>query len=233
MSAEFCPSITQPVVPKTGHAKEEPKIQMHERTGAWLGWQCRTWPSPALSLSGNGGMVSKLDCLDSQSVVRYLLQGFAGDSPKKAPQTDRYKREFAQWARQHSQRKVRFWHRKMWSDESWLCIYHVDGRIRVWRRHGKDYNQNCVQPRAQALGGSVMVSGMVSYEHKTPLSTVHGNLSATRCRDEILDITARPHSQQFQAEQPIIMDDNAVLIGHALWTLIKCGTTSITCGPFY
>ena len=80
MSAEFCPSITKPVVPKTGHAKEEPKIQMHERTGSWLGWQCRTWPSPALSLPGNGGMVSKLDCPDSQSVVRYLLQGFAADS---------------------------------------------------------------------------------------------------------------------------------------------------------
>ena len=72
----------KPAVPKTGHAKEEPKIQIHERTGSWLGWQCRTWPSPALSLPGNGGMVSKLDCPDSQSVVRYLLQGFAADSPE-------------------------------------------------------------------------------------------------------------------------------------------------------
>ena len=54
-----------------------------------------------------------------------------------------------------------------------------------------------------------MVWGMMSYEHKTPLSTVHGNLNATWCRDEILDITVRPHFQQFQAEQPIFMDDNA------------------------
>ena len=49
----------------------------------------------------------------------------------------------------------------------------------------------------------------MSYEHMTPLSTVHGNLNATRCREEILDITVRPHFQQFQAEQPIFMDDNA------------------------
>ena len=82
MSAEFCPSMTKPVVPKTGHAKEEPKRQMHERTGSWLGWQCRTGPSPALSLPGNGGIVSKLDCPDSQSVVNYLLQGFTADSPE-------------------------------------------------------------------------------------------------------------------------------------------------------
>ena len=112
-------------------------------------------------------------------------------------------------SRQHSQRKVRFWHRKMWSDESRFCLYHVDGRIRVWRRHGKDCNQNCVQPGAHALGGSVMAWGMISYEHKTPLSTVHGNLNSTRCRDDILDITVRPHFQEFQAEQPIFMDENA------------------------
>ena len=54
-----------------------------------------------------------------------------------------------------------------------------------------------------------MVWGMMSYEHKTPLATVDGNLNATRYRDEILDITVRPHFQQFQAEQPIFMDDNA------------------------
>ena len=97
------------------------------------------------------------------------------------------------------------------NEESRFWLYQVDGRVRVWQRHGLDYNQDCVQPRPQAFGRSVMIWGMTSYEHKTPLTTVHGNLTGTGYRDEILDVTVRPHFQQFQAEQPIFMNDNARL----------------------
>ena len=50
--------------------------------------------------------------------------------------------------------------------------------------------------------------GMMSYEGKTPLTIVQGNLSGARYQDEILDVIVRPHFQQFQAERPIFMDDN-------------------------
>ena len=50
---------------------------------------------------------------------------------------------------------------------------------------------------------------MMSYERKSPLTTVHGNLNGTRYQDEILDVIVRPHFQQFQAEQPVFMNVNA------------------------
>ena len=53
--------------------------------------------------------------------------------------------EHVLWAWQHSQRNERFWRCIRWSDKSRFCLYHVDIRIRVWRRRGKDYNQGCVQ----------------------------------------------------------------------------------------
>ena len=65
------------------------------------------------------------------------------------------------------------------------------------------------QGHRHLIGGSVMVWGMMSYQRKTPLTTVHGNLNGTRYQDEILDVVVRPHFQQFQAEQPIFTDDNA------------------------
>ena len=200
---------------QTGSAKDRPRQGRTKNTNVWedrvlarMAMQNMTKSSSQLAREWGHGLQTWL----SRFTVSHQISsaGIRSRQPRKqAPLTVRHKRECAQWARQQSQRKIRFWHRKIWSDESRFCLYHIDGRIRVWRRHGKDYNQNCVQPRAQALGGSVMVWGMMSYEHKTPLSRVHGNLNATRCRDEILDITVRPHFQQLQAEQPIFMDGNA------------------------
>ena len=51
--------------------------------------------------------------------------------------------------------------------------------------------------------------GIMSYKRKTPLTTAQGNLNGVRYQDEILDVIVRPHFQQFQAERPIFMDDNA------------------------
>ena len=99
-------------------------------------------------------------------------------------------------------------HKVEWSI-SILLLPCYDGHICVWWWHGEDYNQDCVQSKPQAFGGSLMVWGMVSYERKTPLTTVHGNLNGTRYQDEILDVIVRPYFQHFQAEQPIFTDDNA------------------------
>ena len=198
---------------QTGSAKDRPRQGRTKNTNAW---EDRVLARMAMQNMTSSQLAREwghgLQTWSSRFTVSHQVSsaGIRSRQPRKqAPLTVRHKRECAQWAWQQSQRKVRFWHCKMSSDESWFCLYHVDGRIRLWRRHGKENNQNCVQPRAQALGGSVMVLGMMSYEHKTPLSIAHGNLNATRCRDEILDITVRPHFQQFQAEQPIFMDDNA------------------------
>ena len=200
---------------QTGSAKDRPRQGRPKKTNARedraltrMAIRNRTKSSSQLAREWGHRLHTRLSRF---TVSRRLsAAGIRSRRPRKqAPLTARHNRERVLWARQHIQRNVRFWRRIRWSDESRFCLYHVDGRVRVWRRRGEEYNQNCVQPRPQAFGGSVMVWGMMSYEHKSPLTTVHSNLNVTRYRDEILDVTVRPHFQQFQAEQPIFMDDNA------------------------
>ena len=208
MSAEFCPSIAKLEVLKIGHrhGRSNKTNAREDRVLVRMAIQNRAKSSSRLAKSWGHRLQIRLSRF---TVSRQLsAAGIRSRRPRKrAAVTVGHKRECVQWAQQHDQRNVRIWSRIRWSDESRFCLYHVDGRIRVWRRRGEDYNQDCAQPRPHAFGGSVTVSGNISYEHKTPLTTVHGNLNGTNYRDEILDVTVRP--QQFQAEQPIFMDDNA------------------------
>ena len=77
---------------QTGSAKDRPrqgrpKRQMRERTVPWLGWQYGTRPSPALSLPGNGSIVSILDCRDhSQSSV--ICHRYSQQTTQKTSSTD-------------------------------------------------------------------------------------------------------------------------------------------------
>lgn len=66
----------------------------------------------------------------------------------------------------------------------------------------------CVQPRVQARGGTVMVWGGFSHDHRLPLQIVDGNLNGVRYRDELLDTVVRPHFQANAGQRPILMDDN-------------------------
>ena len=208
---------------QTGSAKDRPRQGRPKKTNAWedrvlaqMTIQNRTKSSSQLAREWGHRLHTQLSRF---TVSRWLsATRICSRQPRKqAPLTVRHKREHVQWAQQYSQRNVWFWHRIMWHDESWFCLYHVDGRNRVWQWCGEGYNQDCVQPRPQAFGGSVMVWGMMSYEHKNPLTKVHGNLNGTSYRDEILDITVRPHFQQFQVEQPIFLDDNA----HPHWACLE------------
>ena len=86
---------------------------------------------------------------------------------------------------------------------------HVDGRSRVWRRRSEEYNPECIQHKVQGFGGSVMVWGGFSHDHKLPLIIIHGNLNAVRYRDEVLDVAIRPHFHAQRQNRPLLMDDNA------------------------
>ena len=65
----------------------------------------------------------------------------------------------------------------------------ADRRRRVWRRRNERYAKCCIAEHDRYGGGSVMVWGNVSWNYKSDLVVIDGNLNAQRYVNKIL----RPH----------------------------------------
>ncbi len=74
----------------------------------------------------------------------------------------------------------------LFTDESRFCLRRADGRERVYRRRGERYADACVRQVDRYGGGSVMVWGGISFNNRTELVIVDGNLTAQRYCDEII-----------------------------------------------
>ena len=81
------------------------------------------------------------------------------------------------------------WRRIWFSDESRFLLERRDGRQRVYRRRRERFAPNCVRQVDRYGGGSVMVWGAMSYNDRSELVVVQGNLTANRYINQIL----RPH----------------------------------------
>ena len=93
------------------------------------------------------------------------------------------------------------------SDESSFNLSHHDGRIRVFRRKGERFADNCLIGRDRFGGGSVMVWGGIMGRRKTNLIVVQGNLNAQGYINQILQPEAAPFLQRHGPA--ILMYDNA------------------------
>ena len=117
----------------------------------------------------------------------------------RAARLQRAQRHF-RWGRQQ-------WARVLFSDESSFNFSHHDGRIRVFRRRGARFAENCLIERDRFGGGSVMVWGGIMGRSKTNLIVVQGNLSAQGYINQILQPEAVPFLQRHGPA--ILMHDNA------------------------
>ena len=99
------------------------------------------------------------------------------------------------------------WARVPFSDESRFNLSHHDGGIRVFRRRGECFADNCLIGRDRFGGGSVMVWGGIMGSRKTKLIVVQGNLNAQGYINQILKPEAVPFLQRHGPA--ILMDDNA------------------------
>ena len=127
---------------------------------------------------------------------------------KKAILMMRHRAARLQWARAHSRWTRQEWANVLFTDEMRMCLRHVDGRARVWRRRGEQHEECCVQPITAFGGGSVMVWAGMAATTKTPLILINGHLNANRYVDEIL----HPHVVPVAAaigDDFELMDDNA------------------------
>ena len=112
-----------------------------------------------------------------------------------------------QWAQRHFRWRRQQWPRVLFSDESRFNLSHHDGRIRVFRRRGECFADNCLIERDRFGGGSVMVCGGIMGRRKTNLIVVQGNLNAQGYINQILQPEAVPFLQR--RGLAILMHDNA------------------------
>ncbi len=71
-------------------------------------------------------------------------------------------------------------------DESWLSLYRVDDRQRVWRRVGERFADVNIVDQVAHGGTEVMVWAGVCFGQRTKVHFIYGILNAQRYRDEIL-----------------------------------------------
>ena len=143
-----------------------------------------------------------------RTVSRRLKEfGIRCRQPYHGPVLTRRHRQLRMNFVQNHQQRVN-WHDVVFSDESRFTLYHNDGRVRVYRRNGERYGDNCVVERDRFGGGSVMVWGAINYNFRSRLLIIHGNLTARRYVDEILRPELVPQLRR-QRRPMIFQHDNA------------------------
>ena len=100
-----------------------------------------------------------------------------------------HRRQRLRWCTNVRVWNLRNWRRVWFSDESRFLLQRRDGRQRVYRRDNERFAPNCVRQVDRFGGGSVMVWGAMSYNHRSDLVIIRGNLTAQRYINDVL----QPH----------------------------------------
>ena len=145
------------------------------------------------------------------------------------------------WTQLHSRWSRAQWSNVVFSDESRFCLQQGDGRIRVWRRKGERYADNCIREQDRHRGGSVMVWGCIDMEEKSDLVIFDENVTAAVYLDQVINPEIVPLFQR--RNNLIFMQDNArphtarittqhlTNLGIPLVPLLPCPATSPDLNP--
>ncbi len=71
-----------------------------------------------------------------------------------------------------------YWNHVLWSDETKINLFGLDGVKRVWRQPGEEYKDKCVLPTVEHGGGRVMVWGCMSAASTVELQFIEGTMNA-------------------------------------------------------
>lgn len=107
--------------------------------------------------------------------------------------TPAHRQRRLQWSRRHSRWNRVQWQSVLFTDECKIDLNRADGRMRIWRRHGERYADNCVAEANRWGGGSIMVWAGISYNSKTNLHIFEGPVNAVTYRDEVLAPIVLPY----------------------------------------
>lgn len=146
----------------------------------------------------------------SDQTVRNRLKNY-GIKPyrpaKRITLNNVHKRNRLAWCNARINWNHNQWRQVLFTDESTFGIQRKRGAMWVYRRPGERYSAFCVDERDRQRGGKLMVWGGISYNGKTALHIVEGNLTAARYIAQIVD----PHVLPYLNANPgtIFMQDNA------------------------
>ncbi|GFV70471.1 transposable element Tcb1 transposase [Trichonephila clavipes] len=131
----------------------------------------------------------------ARSIRRRLQQsGLSAKRPLLGlPLTQNHRRLRRQWC---DERRIweAEWNEVVFTDESYICLQHHDGRIRVWRHRGESMPNSCVKHRHTGPASGIMVWNGIGYHSRTPL--VH--IVDTYCQrniSEVLEPVVPPYLQ--------------------------------------
>ena len=100
--------------------------------------------------------------------------------------TPHHKRESLAWCRHRRRWRRNQWDNILRSDESRFNVDFYDRPKRVWKRVGERYVSVTTAQYNRYDGGSVLVWAALSYNHKTFLHIVQGNMTALKYCDTVL-----------------------------------------------
>jgi len=102
--------------------------------------------------------------LSPNTIRKYMAKaGFSNRRARKKPLLSEKNVEARLGWCQERQKWDEEWKKVVFSDESRFCLFHSDGRVRVWRKPGEEYLPDCLEPTVKFSGGSVMVWGCFSW----------------------------------------------------------------------
>ncbi len=71
-----------------------------------------------------------------------------------------------------------YWNHVLWSDETKVNLFSLDGVKRVWRQPIEEYKDKCVLPTVEHGGGSVMVWDCMSAAGTGEVQLIEGTMNA-------------------------------------------------------
>ena len=161
--------------------------------------------------------------ISAQTVRNRLRQvGLRARRPLKGPiLTQRHRMARLQWTRVRIRWNRQTWRQVLFTDESKFNLKFSDGRARVYRRRNERFSDACVQETDRFGGGGIMVWGGITYQERTELKIIVGNLNATRYRDEILAPVVLPFLRRHRFNHVFQQDNARCHVAHISMTFLE------------
>jgi len=118
-------------------------------------------------------------CSDSSERPQNVLKASglqAKHKVKKPAISAKNQKKRLEFAKKHQHWTVEDWKRVIWSDETKVNRFGVDGRTWCWKSKGEGLSERTVQPTVKHSGGSVMVWGCMTAHGVGYLSRIDGRL---------------------------------------------------------
>ena len=81
------------------------------------------------------------------------------------------------YAEMYENKDMDFWKRVLWSDESKLNLFGIDGKIMVWHAPKKGFPSACTVPTVKHGGGNVKVCRCFTWNRVGSLAFIYGNMT--------------------------------------------------------